>query len=72
MNDTDSLLGRVTLLEELYSHQQRIVQELNEVLVRMQADIDRLTSENNRLREQLRNVVETAGDDLPHEKPPHY
>lgn len=63
---------RIVQLEELYAHQQRLIQELNEVIVAMRGDVDRLATENLRLQNQIRQISTVAGDDLPHEKPPHY
>ena len=53
--------------------QQKLLDELNEVVLRQQAELDRLRGEVNRLREEVQRAVEIANSDLPpDEKPPHY
>ena len=53
--------------------QQKLLDELNEVVLRQQAELDRLRGEVSRLREEVQRAVEIAGSELPpDEKPPHY
>jgi SlyX protein len=49
----DELKERLVELEIRYSHQTRLIEELNEVVTAACARIDRLEQENRRLREQL-------------------
>jgi len=50
----DDCYERVVDLEIRYSHQARLIEELNDVLTGACARIDRLEQENRRLREHLR------------------
>ena len=60
-------------LEEKIMFQQRTLDELNEVVLRQQGELDRLRCEVESLRTLAKRAIELAGgDDLPHEKPPHY
>ena len=64
---------RLVDLEARLAFQERALQELNDVVVRQQRDIDRLTKEVEALRSQMRNVmpalVAPQSDETP---PPHY
>ncbi len=71
MSDTD----RQTRLEELLAHQQHLIDTLNGVVTAQQAEITELNLTVGRLESKVRllaEFVERAGEDLPHEKPPHY
>ncbi len=60
-------------LEEKLMFQQRALEELNGVVLRQQADLDRLDRELQNLRTLVQAWGEHGtGEDLPHEKPPHY
>ena len=72
-DDFQRLNQRINKLEELMAHQDHTIQQLDEVVRavnigmeemrrKMQADLDRL-------KWQMSNQ---SGDDLPHEKQPHY
>ncbi|WP_425400955.1 SlyX family protein [Aeoliella sp.] len=66
---------RQTRLEELLAHQQHLIDTLNTEAVEQRKEIDRLTASVTRLEKQLKllaEFVERSGEDLPHEKPPHY
>lgn len=66
---------RQTRLEELLAHQQHLIDTLNAEAVEQRKEIDRLTASVARLEKQLKllaEFVERSGEDLPHEKPPHY
>lgn len=79
MNDPSSariheLQQRVVSLEELFSHEERKVQQLNQVVVDLRRELDQLNSQMAQLQARFRWVLENAnnGENLPHEKPPHY
>jgi len=76
MPDLDALLHRVVQLEELFSHHQHHVQQLNEVIIRMRGELDllRIKSANQESRlEALRESQAFAeSEDLADQKPPHY
>ena len=73
-NQPERLAARVTELEELFTHFERIVQDLNEVLLQVQNRLDTLES---RL-ENLSKIVESRGESVAEdasihdERPPHY
>ncbi|MBN2197077.1 MAG: SlyX family protein [Polyangiaceae bacterium] len=59
---------RILVLEERYSHAQKLLADLSDVLYGQQRTIDQLEARLRRLEQQLGELV----PDLPHEKPPHY
>lgn len=77
MADADDLSQseqRMNHLEELFAHQERFVHQLNEVVTQLQARVEQIEQRQIAQEGRLRWIVEnqSAGDDLPHEKPPHY
>lgn len=73
LRDHRHMNERLVDLEARLAFQERALQELNDVVVRQQRDIDRLTKEVEALRSQMRNVmpalVAPQSDETP---PPHY
>ena len=64
---------QVVALEEKLMFQQRALEDLNEVVLSQQAELGRLRQEIKSLRALLEGLMERGvGDDIPHEKPPHY
>lgn len=65
---------RLIALEERVSFQQRTIDDLSDVIRVQHGQIDRLTAELAELRRAVERVVESGGqgENLPHEKPPHY
>lgn len=63
------LEARLTDLEIRYTHQARLVEELDGVVVEQQRLIDRLVAEVARLRERLDAAADEGPGDEP---PPHY
>ena len=59
---------RLTALEERLMHQDRLLEELNEIVTSQQAQIEKLTREITRLEQQL---AQGRGEDVD-EPPPHY
>ena len=53
----DELRERITELEIRFTHQAQMVEELNEVVVDCNLRIDRLTKENQQLREMVKNLA---------------
>ncbi|MBD14123.1 MAG: hypothetical protein CMJ72_03035 [Planctomycetaceae bacterium] len=71
--DLSTLASQVTELEEKLSFQQRTLEELNEVVLAQQTEIERLGRELSNYRKLTEELLErNPGEDLPHEKPPHY
>jgi SlyX protein len=65
---------RLTDLETLAAHQSRLVEDLNEIVTRQTAEIDRLT---RRVTLLLQRAAEQEADQLlgnlaADQKPPHY
>lgn len=64
---------RLTEIEIKIAHVEQSLNELNDVLVRQQAYIDRLESGFARIIERLQAETGTQADNDPEgEKPPHY
>ncbi|TWU29623.1 SlyX family protein [Bythopirellula polymerisocia] len=59
-------------LEEKLTFQQRQFDELNSVVLKQQAELDRQRRELANLARMLQGLMDRTGEDLPHEKPPHY
>lgn len=60
-------------LEELLSHQQRLLQELNEAVVALRDETDAAQRRQAAAEQAMRRLIDSAGaEGLPHEKPPHY
>ncbi|MEM6331386.1 MAG: SlyX family protein [Planctomycetota bacterium] len=66
--------SRATKLEELLAHQQRMLDDLNQVVTELRSEVDRLTLEHGRTRLTLTRLVELheGAEEAPDEKPPHY
>ncbi len=67
------LVDRMLRLEELVSHQQHLLDQLNQVAIGLQAQLDRQQREHQASLQRLREELEKATDgEVPIEKPPHY
>lgn len=73
MSQPVSLEDRVVQLEELFSHQQHFVEQLNQVTQDLRADVETLQAQVGALTKQLKILSQEQSpvDDRP-EKPPHY
>ena len=69
-NEPVRMDDRLQALEVQAAFQQRMLEELHEALLRQQGEIDKLAGSQAALRTALDRV--SGGEDLPHEKPPHY
>lgn len=66
---------RQTRVEELVAHQQHLIDALNVEVARQQRELGRLGSVVTKIETKVKLLsehMERLGDDLPHEKPPHY
>ncbi len=73
MSEEQHLRDRVRQLEELLSHQQHVIQQLNEVVLQLRDDHDRLTSKLGHRLDRLEVQIEDQASSYdPNEKPPHY
>lgn len=59
---------RIEELEVKFAYQEHLLSELNEVIVAMRDELERLRSDLTAVAEQ----VNVGMGDLPGEKPPHY
>ncbi len=68
-----SLEQRLVQLEELFTHQQHLVQQLNDVTIRLRTDLDELNTRMSAHEKQINwlNQNSSIVDDH-EEKPPHY
>jgi SlyX protein len=73
MADADRQVERLTELEMLVMHLQHDLEQMNEVVLRQQAEIDKLKTTISRLQEDLSGLAEDQdGAGPPLERPPHY
>lgn len=72
MNSSESVDQRLMELEIKSSFTEDLVERLNEVIVRQQAQIDRLQREVIEMREQARAADPGSLRSLRDEMPPHY
>lgn len=64
---------RLVDLEVKISHQDLLIEELNQVIYDQQKAIDDLQTLVNQLGKRFKEVLGTEGEDIRgHEKPPHY
>ncbi len=60
---------RFNALEIDFLHQQKMLSELNEELIKQWKVIDRLVKENKQLRESMESNIKPLSEETP---PPHY
>ena len=76
MSEIDSLLKRVVQLEELISHHEHHVQQLNDVIVEVRDELDALqikcANQQLRLDTLSDSQARREGEDLADQRPPHY
>ena len=76
MPDVDALQQRLIQLEELFSHHQHHVQQLNEVIVQLRDELDVLQTKYAHQQSRIESLQETqassTSETLADEKPPHY
>jgi uncharacterized coiled-coil protein SlyX len=64
---------RFTALEERLTFQQRLIDDLNAVALDHRRELDRLARELHKCQSALERLHQSGlGENLPHEKPPHY
>jgi len=63
---------RLDELEILAAHQARIIEDLNETVIRQGKEIDRLERLVEALVERFRTVEEHVQPDIPVSRPPHW
>mgnify|MGYP000073590526 FL=1 len=63
---------RLDELEILAAHQVRVIEDLNETIIRQSKDIDRLERLVEALVERFRTIEDRVQSDIPVTKPPHW
>ena len=63
---------RLDELEILAAHQARMIEDLNETVIRQGRDLDRLGRLVETLVERFRTIEENALSEVPVAKPPHW
>ena len=64
---------RIAKLEEVLTHQQLLVEQLNEIVIELRTNVERLQSRIERQQLQIKHLESRSRDDeIPDEKPPHY
>jgi SlyX protein len=63
---------RIIRLEERYTHQQALLQDLSDVLFAQQKTIDQLRAEVDYLKQRLQAFEPGMVDANANERPPHY
>lgn len=71
MEDIEQLKARLDELEMRYAFQQEALDNLSDVVATQWAEIDRLSSALDVLRQRLENAADDAPED-PDQRPPHY
>ena len=67
------LAAQAIELEQKLTFQQRAYEELNAVVLEQRTELEQLRRELANLRRVVEALAERGGgEDLPHEKPPHY
>ena len=74
MGATEELESRVRVLEEISSHQEYLLRELNTTVFQLRGELDRLEALYRRQQERLERLGGSSqGEDAPaHDPPPHY
>ena len=63
---------RITDLEERLTHQEHLIDQLNDVVLEQARQLERLSRELSNYVSAVERLAAAAEGDLPHEKPPHY
>ena len=74
MSDTHEMEQRVLVLEELVSHQEHLLRELNRTVFELRGELDRLELGYRRQQERIESLTDArTRDDAPaNDPPPHY
>ena len=73
MSDEQRLRKRVIQIEELLSHQEHVIQQLNDVVLQLRAEHDSVTLKLQQRIDRLETQIDTLSSPYdPNEKPPHY
>ncbi len=68
---TQALQNRLDLLEAHVAEQERVIQDMSEVLAKQWSSLDAMSAKVDRLLERL-GALESQSDELDSTPPPHY
>lgn len=74
MSETEPLRRRIVQLEELFSHHEHLVHQLNDAVIQLRTELASVAAKCKEQDGRIRSITEhqeTARDPL-EEKPPHY
>lgn len=63
---------RLDQLEIKISYLEDFLNQIQEVCVAQTRDIEKLKTENKKMKEKINDLIENSGEDIPNRKPPHY
>lgn len=76
LSSESTLVDRVLALEEHSMHQNKLVHDLNDVIVELRLDVDRLQRTIEQQRQRInwltQNLPETEQRSMEDDRPPHY
>ena len=74
MSESKAFQVRITQLEETVLHQERLVEQLNEIVIQLRADLEKMATENEEQRRQVKWLIENNSiiEDREDENPSHY
>ena len=64
--------ARLVVLEERLMFQQQLIDKLSDAVLEQRRELDGVRREQAQFRGALERLQLGGGEDLPHEKPPHY
>ncbi len=64
--------NRVMELEIKNAHQEDTIEQLNQIIIRHQASIDKLNRNMEQIQDKLSNLQQSSSKEEPEAPPPHY
>ena len=75
MSSPTDPLDRLVLLEQVFSYQEQLVQQLNQVMIQLRDELDALKQKYDKQTAQIEWLIQNLpveGRSLEDDKPPHY
>ena len=72
MTEAETLTARIDALEMRLSHQDRIIEDLNAMVMAQWQEIEKLSRQIVRLSDQVQEAGDSAAGEGPEPPPPHY
>ena len=75
MSSPSDPLDRLVQLEMVFSHQEQLVQQLNQVMIQLRDELDALKQKYDKQTAQIEWLIQSLpveGRSLEDDKPPHY